>query len=567
MKDYDINILATKTNESTLMVNDYLLHSKYNPIKEAEQIAINHYKREYLHIVFGYGMGYIVNALKNNIDDHSKIIVIEPLINELNELNIINDKNVFEKITRDNITSILGIQLNNFNRKIVVICSPNYDKLFPKEYKNLLEQVNNSMHVNIIHENTLRYFGETWQKNFFYNLYSATKDNSLELIKKQFSCPVVIASGGPSLLKQIPLMKEKREKILLICAGSTINTLISNGIEPDIVVSIDGLENNFDHFKDLNLKKSNLVYSFTNHSEIRKSFNSSCFFFISNEFENSKNHIEFTLNRRIPILYGGGSVANYAYSIASYISSGPIALVGQDLAYTDNKTHAEQNNNFKIITDEYKKERKMFTTKGYYNHEVLTDYAFYSMKDSFERLAEIVNHESPFYNCTEGGVSIDNFEQIPFKDFCDKYAIRKVEIKLDTGNNLESYTNLYNKMEIEVDNYNEIISLLRSALRILKNTNTKFTDKSLKRLAEIDRKNEFLFSQVSMSTILSPITVDILRKYEPQENENANENFSRIFNQNHELYSRLLEASNISKKYTIEIMKKISQSKKDDTNE
>ena len=565
MKDYDIKIIGTKTNEPTLMVNNYLLHSKYNPVKEAEQIATNHYKSKYLHIVFGYGMGYIVNALKNKIDDQSKIIIVEPLMSQLNEMNIITDNYVVENITRDNINSILGIQLNRFNRKIVVLCSPNYDKLFPKEYKNLLEQVNNSLHVNLIHENTLRYFGETWQKNYLNNLYSAAKDYSLDVIKKQFSCPVVIASGGPSLLKQIPLIKENREKILLVCAGSTINTLVSNGIEPDIVISIDGLDNNFNHFKNLNLKKSNLIYSFTNHFEIRKSFKNSSFFFISNEFENSKKHIDFTLNRNIPIVYGGGSVANYAFSIASYITSGPIALVGQDLAYTDNKTHAENNNNYKIITDDYKKERKMFTTRGYYDDEVLTDYAFYSMKDSFERLTSIVNHESPIYNCTEGGVSIENFEQIPFKNFCDKYAFRRVERNLNLKNNLEKRNDLYNKLIIEVDNYNVIISLLEKALKILEKSNSEFSNKSLIRLAEIDKKNELLFSQVSMSTILSPITVDILRKFEPTENEDKKERFLRIFNQNKELYSRLLEASNLSKKYTLEIIGKILKSKEVDT--
>lgn len=569
MKEYDIKIIATKTNEPTLMVNNYLLHSKYNPVKEAEQIVTNHYKSKYLHIVFGYGMGYVVNALKNKVDNQSQIIIVEPLLSQLNKMNIIKDNYVVENITKANISSILGIQLNRFNRKIVVLCSPNYDKLFPKQYKSLLEQVNNSLHVNLIHENTLRYFGETWQKNYMNNLYSAVKDYSLDVIKKQFSCPVVIASGGPSLLKQIPLIKENREYILLVCAGSTINTLVSNEIEPDIVVSIDGLDNNFNHFKNLNLKKSYLVYSFTNHFEIRKSFKNTSFFFISNEFENSKKHIDFTLNRNIPIVYGGGSVANYAFSIASYITSGPIALVGQDLAYTDNKTHAENNNNYKIITDDYKKERKMFTTRGYYDEEVLTDYAFYSMKDSFERLTSIVNHENTIYNCTEGGVSIDNFEQIPFKEFCDNYAnIKEIKtLNLNLNNNTERQSDLYNKMIIEVDNYNAIISLLENALNILDKSLNKFTHKSLKRLGEIDKENELLFSQVSMSTILSPITVDILRKYEPQENEDVKESFTRIFNQNKELYSRLLEASNVSKKYTLEIIEKILHSKEVDTDE
>lgn len=41
----EIENIKTKTNGFTLRINEYFLHSKYNPVKEAEQLAINHFKK------------------------------------------------------------------------------------------------------------------------------------------------------------------------------------------------------------------------------------------------------------------------------------------------------------------------------------------------------------------------------------------------------------------------------------------------------------------------------------------------------------------------------------------
>ena len=55
-------------------------------------------------------------------------------------------------------------------------------------------------------------------------------------------------------------------------------------------------------------------------------------------------------NRILPGLITGGSVANSAYSLGVYMGAKTVLLVGQDLAMTGNRTHAD--GTFKAQMDE-----------------------------------------------------------------------------------------------------------------------------------------------------------------------------------------------------------------------
>ncbi|RBP82422.1 DUF115 domain-containing protein [Marinomonas rhizomae] len=61
--------------------------------------------------------------------------------------------------------------------------------------------------------------------------------------------PVFILGNGPSLDQGIELVKEVRDQVLLICCGSTINTLKKLGVTPDIHVDIERLKQTVDKFQ------------------------------------------------------------------------------------------------------------------------------------------------------------------------------------------------------------------------------------------------------------------------------------------------------------------------------
>lgn len=558
---FEIEKIATKQHNQTLRVNGYFLHSKYNPEKEAKQFVEKNYKPNHTTILFGYGMGYFAKEILNIKSEDETLFIIEPL-KELNTYIEMPQKVNFIKTTNiEVVKKFLTSEFSMYNN-INIICSPNYNHLFPDFYTEFLSFIKERVSVNRVGENTLRKFSGKWQENYIYNLSNAVKDRSLGELYQKFSCPVVIVSGGPSLTKQLEQLKKIKEHIIVIAAGSTINTLLHHNITPDFVISIDGGEANYWHFKNLQLQNTKLIYSMYNHHLIRDSFKDVAYYYLSWDIADMQEHMEKILYCEVPIIIGGGSVANDAFAIGLYISSGPITLIGQDLAYTDNKTHAENNKNFSLVDENYKQKRGIFSTKGYYGDTVHTDYAFYIMKESFENVGEALIDKREIYNSTEGGIFIEGFQQIPFVEFCTKYVDK--EFQKDFVQNMDStqgkapFENFILHMKQENKAYDKIKAILKESLKILLQSqkNLSFSPKLLKKLDKNDKQMEKFFKEVAMYSIFAPITMDVMKKFSPKVNETNEERYNRVFLQSKTLYERLLEATDTSQQFTKNLLEK-----------
>ncbi len=373
-----VEFLQAKNGDETLKINEYFIHSKYNPIKEAEQLVDSQYTPHHTHIIFGYGCGYIVEELLKRRAFQENIIVVDPLFNNQTLELKHQASNLFAFNSK--VIPIFELYINeiaaNTRVSFKTICTPNYDKVFPNEYKELLRKIVDLQYKNRTNDYTLIRYAKEWQRNFIENLRNLNEDGTIEELHKQYNCPIVVAAGGPSLTKQISLLKKYRNNMILISAGSTTNSLLSNDIEPDYVVTIDGGEPNYNHFKQLDLKNAEIIYSMQNHYKVRESFSQRGYLIGTHSFNKLSNYLEKELNLKLPTLEYGGSVAHAAFNIAHYISSGPIALIGQDLAYTDNLTHAANNKNARKIDQAFIKEQEAFQVEGYYGELVWTNPVF-----------------------------------------------------------------------------------------------------------------------------------------------------------------------------------------------
>ncbi|MFJ9463534.1 motility associated factor glycosyltransferase family protein [Viridibacillus arvi] len=564
---FNIEVVTSKTSLPILKVNDYYLHSKYDPKKEAEQFANHQYTENHVHVLFGYGYGYFAKALKNKCKEGDHFLIIDPLFNEIEGLITYEEFDVISDINEKIIEMTLDSLLNDYNVKVKVICSPNYDKLFPQQYKTVLKTVKELISDNLVASNTVNYFAEIWQENYIQNLYHIYEDESLSSLEKRYNLPVVIAAGGPSLTKQIPLLKKMQNHVIIIAAGSTVNTLLHYGIEADFIVSIDGSIANYKHFEENFFENSYLIYSTRNHYGIRNQFKKCAFSFIPSFETSVYHHIEQITLKQLPSLLGGASVANYALVIGQYISTGPVALIGQDLAYTNNQTHAMYNKRFTNIDDTFKEDRGTFYTDGYNGEEVLTDAVFLSMKKGFEQIADYFGSEVSFFNCTEGGAKIKGFVQIPFNNFYESIdRLEEKNLQLDLKKDIKAaneWQEFYHKIQKEINNYREIERQLNKGLIIINESYVKqaFIEKNLKGLDRVDKNVKKLIKKVSMSTILEPIIMDIVNNYLPIYGETEQEKYIRIYKQNSSLYNGLLNATKLSKIYTKNLLEKVEKEK------
>ncbi|MFJ7735982.1 motility associated factor glycosyltransferase family protein [Lysinibacillus sp. NPDC097287] len=556
MSKYHIEYLPTKNNLETVMVNGYLLHSKYNPVQESTRIIEKEFEPNVVHVLFGYGLGYLAETLIAKINDPSKLIIIDPIYSFLRESE--KGYSVISQFEKLEFEAIIEKALKNFNKKVKVICSPNYDKILPEELKGILKVIKDVQMSNVVNENTLRRYADSWQENYLHNLLDVYQNNSLSKLQKYYSCPVVVASGGPSLTKQLPLLKKMQDHVIIIAAGSTINSLLNKEIEPDYIVTVDGAIENYKHFKGIKNIKSKLIYAMTSHYKIQGDFVNDKYAFVDSLNIEYKEHINKILSIELPLIIGGASVANFAYSIASYITTGPIAMIGQDLAYTDNRSHAESNKHFKKIDTNFREKRELFEIPGYTGDMVSTDYVFLSMKNSFEALHKHSNHDAAIYNCTEGGAKIEEIDQLPFSDFFEMYVDDQTQLNKEVVNDrtnadIQKFIRI---MDEYIASYNDLIKELKLALKVLSQnkSNLSFETKTLKKLDKIDGILKMKFEQISLNYITNPITLDVLRNYEPTFNESSRDTYRRVYNQNKEMYSRLLEAIEKTKGFTMDVI-------------
>lgn len=539
-----------------LKVNGYRLQSRYNPIKEAENTVSEFFKKHHLHILFGLGNLYLYMEIIKKLSENEFLIIYEPskiLFDEIENSKILKDLLNHEQVItviddgKQDLSTILFKHMVKFDKRIIVEISPNYKNIFPTQCKAFLECVKETALKKHVEKNTQFSFATEWQKNLILNIKNGFEATSLNVLKQKLTCPVIVVSGGPSLIKQLPFLKENANKCFIICAGSTINTLLKNDITPDLIITIDGGEPNYQHFKDLNISHIPIVYSMHVHTKIPSMHKGKKLLIHNVTSSNHHMMLEKLLEHKIVEFYGGGSVANFALEVANFITSGPICLIGQDLAYTNMQSHASGNTFHKVISEEDIKMRKMFYVEGYYGDQVLTDIVFSSMRDDFMTLVNLLNLEDRLFNCTEGGINIKGIKKIPFNEFIQTYC----------GNEIMEEKMLVHKVYISrnQNDWNGLkkrVSLIKSILKKAKNNCNKalrileessiITYKNNRKLNELDKllmkslKNDFL------SYIVQPIIHDVKHNFLEKDEETEIEKNNRIHSQSLTLYKGILES-------------------------
>lgn len=526
----------TRDNHETIKINGYYVHSKYKPIDEALHFAEKNYHPHHLHIILGYGLGYIVEALIKKFSFNEPILLVDPLLDQ-NILKLHShdyDRLYYMPLNSIEAIEKLADQLGSYTTNIVFIASINYDHIFPlisKEINLFTEELKYKQLTNI---NTSNYFAMQWQINYMINLQKIENDNSLRILYKHYDVPIVVAASGPSLTKQLNFLREYREKIILICAGSTINALIAAEIEPDYVISVDGGEGNEKQFSSVHLAKAQLIYEPMTHYSVRKRFEKKSFVFTPTVRPGLKNHLERTLKREFPSISGGGSVAHFALSVAKYITKGPICLIGQDLAYTNNQSHADGS---KYITNNQQGNLKV---EGYNGGEVISSSIFKVMINTFNELQVFEPHTNKVFNCTEGGAKLEQYEQVPFLHFLKEFSNDNVTIQRNMD--LEFITNEF-LMNNEFQVYNEILSLLEQGRNLAEEEQgPSFSKKGIIKLGEIEKKLNSLYKKTCLDMLLEPHIIAAEHRFLPSVNETKEQEFKRVKNYIIQLYTNCYES-------------------------
>ncbi|ECT4365595.1 motility associated factor glycosyltransferase family protein [Campylobacter coli] len=359
-------------------------------------------------------------------------------------------------------------------------------------------------------------------EQFVYNLpQMITHPSYKELLSKRkgVSDTAIIVSTGPSLTKQLPLLKKYASKATIFCADSSYPILAKHGIKPDYVLSLERIpltseffNNDFGEFdKDIVFVCAGVVHPKTIEYLKNKTFIITQKVLAFPYYINLKNFCYAAV---------GFSVAHMAYEFATHLSHKNIIFIGQDLAYAkDGFSHTKDYKNLDKHEGHFQRDKGKFQCLAYggdgkaESSEVWTMFRFF-LQDTISR-----NIISTTYNCTEGGARIEGTIEKPFLWACENLLdkdlnkpFEKLEpLSLNKQNEflLKAYYKVYQSIK-HCRDFSKILSNdFENIQSVYLSLNEKEEDINLaiKKIDEFKNKLENIKQMQDLYEILSPLLI------------------------------------------------------------
>ncbi|EPD7100621.1 6-hydroxymethylpterin diphosphokinase MptE-like protein, partial [Campylobacter jejuni] len=239
--------------------------------------------------------------------------------------------------------------------------------------------------------------------------------------KNKFENAIVV-SAGPSLAKQLSLLKAYQDKAVIFCADGALSMLEKEGIIPDYVTNLDFTDLAMKFFQNKeNLKQSIIALECATHPNIVRSLNAeNCMIVLRNK----ALYQRFNLND-FGYIDTGTHVSHFSYTLALALGFKNIIMIGQDLAFDKEGNSHSKGFDFgeKFSGEENIDKLKIpaYAGKG----EVLTHTTWNDYRIKLEYLFACNDQKAKFYNATEGGARINFTEELSFKECCEKLLTKE----------------------------------------------------------------------------------------------------------------------------------------------
>ncbi|EAI7456430.1 motility associated factor glycosyltransferase family protein [Campylobacter jejuni] len=527
----DINLKDTSIKNNGGGYNENLLYQ--DPIKEL-QTMLNTYNDKYLLYpvlyFYGFGNGILFKALLQN-KNHQHIVVFEKDIeiiwimfhildfsSELQSARLMVLEN--DKLQTQDYTELCSSKpFFQFSRIYFLELMSHYYERFHEDILGLNKKLAENFKNSIVSHGNDPLDALQGIEQFVYNLPSMiTHPSYKELLskRKNLSDTAIIVSTGPSLTKQLPLLKKYANKATIFCADSSYPILAKHGIKPDYVCMLERTEitaeffnNDFGEFdKDIVFICAGVVHPKA--IEYLKGGNRK--YLIMPRYLYFPIYIK--LNKYFYFLYNTPSVAHMSYFLSALLNHKNIILIGQDLAYAKNgNSHPDDYQN----SANYESQMyEHILTKAYGGkEEVKTHEAWIFFKQILETM--IIKYSITTYNCTEGGARIEGTIEKPFLWACENLLdkdlnkpFEKLEpLSLNKQNEflLKAYYKVYQSIK-HCRDFSKILSNdFNNIQNIYLNLNKKENDLNLaiRKIDEFKNKLENIKQMQDLYEILQPL--------------------------------------------------------------
>ena len=329
-------IEPTSSGLYTLQVTDatgsYYFHSNNNPVLEGKLFAEQYYSIDYDHyVVFGLGLGYHIEALLE-LDDGISVTIVEPDINIIcaavcfGDLSWLHDNPRVHLLYDKDYTKLLNLLDEEIS---LVIHNPSLRHVAKPEIKIQLEKF-------FISDSGKRNMRIQFQNNFRDNVKNCTR--YIDEIRVEFEGKnAIIIAAGPSLDKNVELLRNRPKNTIVVAVGTVFSKLVALDILPDYVVFLDAQPRLYQQIQGIETCQVPIICASTACKRIAQMYQGEKFLICQDGYDRAEEYA----NRNGYMLYKtGGSVTTIALDMCIRLGCKEIAFIGLDLAYTDNRSHA-----------------------------------------------------------------------------------------------------------------------------------------------------------------------------------------------------------------------------------
>jgi hypothetical protein len=370
-------------------------------------------------LVFGGGLGYHIEALRNKWPD-ARLVVFEPRSRlksafdkarlSLNHggswWRLIETWNDFNDFLTQNVV------LGDHPRPGVFVC-PGYRDLFGPRVDDFEAMIRGAQVRRAVNDKTNRLLGRRFAENTAHNLNAAlTRPNAAAVRDTLAGRAGFIVGSGPSLEKNGALLAKAQGKGLILAAGSALAPLLDMGVRPDVAVVIEA-DDTSDYLARAEEAPGLVVTiaSAAHPAHFRVPAAHQAIYHL--------NHGAAYLFDAETFVPQAGTAGSAAFTLGLLWGLNPLVLVGQDQAFETGAVHAPG------TPGEVALDRSMtrYGVAGVGGTDVATHSGFAAALHWYAESARYLARTNPalgLVNATEGGARIPGFEDMTLQAALDR---------------------------------------------------------------------------------------------------------------------------------------------------
>jgi hypothetical protein len=443
-----VRVMASESGEARVIFTrsdgeEVRIHSTEDPVKCAQDALdlLNKTEKEGVIVLLGFGLGYLAQELLRHFETGHTMLIYEatPALFRA----ALGARDLSDFLSSNKIKILVGPDVDDFsflhtyhhhlmNGSFYIVGHMPSMKLNQGAYDRFRKRAKEEKRLIVSGVGTAVGLGKEFVNAFLQNLPNILRAPGVKQLCNLFEGrPAIVVAAGPSLEKNLHLLKKATSKAVIVAVDAAIPTLLPAGIIPDVLVAIDPLPENIAFFRDNPLLKDVPFICLTQYTpEIVNIYPGPLF--MNTVLENPVTvWLSPFWEEKGSVTSFGGSVAHIAFAVAEYLGCSTIALVGLDLSY-GTKFHAGDAS--QLLTDThgvpFEFGERASTASDIFGETRQTLSSFLTFKTSFEN--RFRTFKGRVAQATEGGLPLDGAMIMRLSDFIDEYCdVRPLDARFE----------------------------------------------------------------------------------------------------------------------------------------